>query len=255
MAKVEYKDMIKFVHEITEVHNLFKGLSLAPLKSFEGREIEPLMEYETKLASGFRRLYQVNGDSKIEKICIGELHYMKRAIYSSFSMTPTGDYDLPMFMVEFDQSPPWVSVTVDFFPVVDIAVYDDYRVKYLDPLEPLWNKYKEIPGITEGDRCLVGRRFAPWAWALTTLSPYVIDGKVRETEDRYRALEAAVEYARVWLKLCTIAEPIKETAYKEEVLVRRRQIRQYYEERDPGVEVSKKIFGEERAEMSMGLLF
>jgi hypothetical protein len=66
------------------------------------------------MATGFYKPYLVKGDSKVENIVIGELHYMRRAQYCTFSMTATDEYDLPMYTCEFDQTVPRTSMTADF---------------------------------------------------------------------------------------------------------------------------------------------
>jgi hypothetical protein len=211
--------------------------------------------FETKMATGFYRPYLIKGSDKIEKITIGELHYMKRAKYCALNMTSSDDYDLPIFVCEWDEMAPRIGVTIDFMPVVDIAVHPEYREQYLNPLAGLWRKYRTIPGFTSGGRCLVQRRYGPWPWARETLSPYSLDGKVEEKEDRYTVLEATVEYAKVWLDLLNKAVPVKDLAYKEEMIRRKQTMQKYYRDRDPGGEVLKHIFGEEKTRLFVSLIF
>ncbi len=85
------------------------------------------------MTEGFYRPFLVKGDDKIEKLTIGELHYMKRAIYCSFAITVNDNYDLPLFTCEFDQTAPRISITTDFMPAVDLSVHQEYREKYYTP--------------------------------------------------------------------------------------------------------------------------
>ncbi len=79
MGRVEYKDMIRFEYELVEKHRLFEGLELIPLATYEGMDTGLVRELKTPMATGFYKPYLVRGDSKVEKIVIGELHYMRRA--------------------------------------------------------------------------------------------------------------------------------------------------------------------------------
>ena len=68
-------------------------------------------------------------------------------------------------------------------------------------------------------------------------------------------MEAIVEYARVWLELLKKAEPIKGSEYKQEMLRRKKTMQRYYRDLDPGGEVIKKIFGDEKHRLFVGLVF
>jgi hypothetical protein len=247
--------MIKFTEEIITKPKLFEDIDLVPLDTYNGMDTHAAWEFKTPMATGFYKPYVIRGSNKIEKITFGELHYIRRAIYSAINMTASDDYDLPVFSVEFDESAPRIGVTVDLMPLVDIAVHPEYQEKYLAPLAGLWRKYRTIPGLTKEGRCLVQRRYAPWHWARESLSPFSLDGRIEEPEDRVKILAAIIDYARVWLDLLKKAEPIKDPAYKQEMLTRKRTLQKFYRDRDPGGEVIKKIFGEEKQRLFVSLIF
>lgn len=255
MARVEYKDMIDFAKVILEDYKLFQGIELVPLRTYAGMDTKPAWEFKTPMATGFYKSYLIKGNNKIEKITIGELNYMRRAKYCALNMTSSDDYDLPIYACEFDETAPRVGITVDFMPTVDIAVHEEYVEKYLAPLADLWRKYRTIPGFSKEGRCLVQRRYGPWPWARETLSPFSLDGKVEEREDRKKVVEAIVEYARVWLDLLKKAEPIRDPEYKQEMLMRKKKMQKYYRDLDPGGEVLKKIFGEDKHRLFISLVF
>jgi len=258
-TRVEYKNMLRFSKEIFETYDLFKGLKLVPIKTYEGMDTTPAWDFKAPEATGFYRAYRVEGDNKIDKICVGELHYMNRAIYNLLTIMPTGDYDLPYYYCEYNEFPEYVAITTDLMPLVDIVVYDEYRVKYLDPLESIWQSHKDLPGFTEEGRCFLQRRFGPWPWAKTTLSLYVLDGKIKLPDARRKALDASIEYAKTWLKLRGKAEPIKDPEYREEMLTRKRTLRKCYRNRDRDAdscrEVTNKLFGGEQFKLFMSLMF
>lgn len=255
MARVDYKNMISFKEELVEKRKLFEEMELVPLEDYQGMDTRVLWEFKTPMVTGFYKPYLIKGDDKIEKLTMGELHYMKRAIYCSFSITVNDDYDLPTFTCEFDQTAPRISITTDFMPAVDFAVHPEYRERYYTPIADLWRKYRAIPGLTREGRCLVQRRYGHAPWARESLSPYSLDGKVEEEDARYKVLEAIVAYARAWLNLWRKAEPIKSPAYKQEVIKRRRTVKEYYLARSRGGEMLKKIFGEEKSHLIENLVF
>ena len=255
MARVNYKDMIEFEKVILEEFKLFEGIELATLETYEGMDTTPAREFKTPMASGFYKPYLIKGGSKIEKITIGELHYMRRAKYCILNLTASDEYDLPVYACEFDETAPRLGVTIDFMPTVDISLHEEYREKYYTPLADLWRKHRNIPGFTKDGRCLVQRRYGPWPWARETLSPFSLDGKIEEKEDREKVMEAIVDYARVWLNLLKEAEPIKDPEYKQEMLKRKKTMQKYYRDLDPGGEVLKKIFGQDKHHLFVSLAF
>ena len=192
---------------------------------------------------------------KVEQSILTELHYMKRAKYSLMNMTATDDYDLPVYAIEFDQSAKRIGTTIDLMPLVDVAVHPEYIEKYLAPLAGLWRKYRAIPGFSSEGRCLVQRRYAAWPWARESLSPYTLDGRLDDQEHGYTAIEAAVEYAKIWFDLLEKAEPVRDQAYKQEMLTRKKTLQKLYRDRDPGGEVMKKLFGDEKHHLFVSLAF
>jgi hypothetical protein len=255
MARVDYKNMIRFRDELVEKHKIFDNMELVPLETYEGMDTRVLWEFKTPMIEGFYKPFQVRGDDKIEKLLIGELHYMKRAIYCSLAITVNDAYDLPLLTCEYDQTAPRITVTVDFMPAVDMSVHQEYREKYYSALAGLWRQYRTIEGLTKDGRCLLQRRYGHAPWARETLSCYLLDGKVEEEEARYQVIEAAVAYIRVWLDHWRKAEPVEDPVYKQEIAKRRKTIKEYYLAHSPGGEMLKKLFGKEKSHLIESLLF
>jgi hypothetical protein len=255
MAKVAWNDMTAFAKVIVEDYKLFEGLDLVPLETYEGLDTRPAWEFKAPMATGFYKPYILKGSDRVEKITVGELHYMGRAKYCALNMTASDAYDLPIYACEFDETAPRVGVTMDLMPVVDMARHQEYREKYYGGIAPLWRKYRTIPGFTSEGRCLVQRRYGPWPWARESLSPFSLDGRVEEKHDRETLMEAVVAYARVWLDLLKRAEPIRDEGYRQEMLRRKKKLQKYYRDLDPGGEVMKKIFGEGKHHLFVSLVF
>ncbi len=256
MSRVKFEDMINFIEEVVERPNLFGGLDLEPLETYQGMDTSLGRNIKKPMATGDYRAFRLKGSDKVDKIAYGELHYMKRAKYCSMNMTAGDDYDLPIYACEFDESAKRLSITVDLMPVVDTAVYPEYRKKYLDPLADIWRKSRTIPGLTDEDgRCLVQRRYGPWPWARASMSHFPIDGRVPDSSLRTKIFEPVIEFAKVWLGLLENAEPMPEGDYKNEVLTRKRALQKYFRELDPGGEVLKKVVGHEAERLIVSLIF
>ena len=255
MPRVAYDDMCKFIDEVITQPGLFDHFDLEPMDSYLGRDATPYLEYKKPMAFGTYQGYKVKGSDKIEKIGYGELTYMKRAKYNSLNITAGDNYDLPIFACEFDETPKRISITIDFIPIVDIGVYPEYREKYLDPLNSLWRKYRQLPGLTEDGRCLVERRYGPWPWARASMSHFPIDGRVYEVEDRKQIVDVVIGYAKLYLELLEKAEPIQDPEYQKEVETRRNAVQKYFRDLDPGGAVLKKIFGDEGEKLIVSLIF
>jgi hypothetical protein len=255
MVRVDYKDMVKFADDLIDKYRIFEGIELERLQTYVGMDTGSAWDFKTPMATGYYRPYTIKGSNRVEKITIGELHYMKRAKYCILNLTASDDYDLPVFACEFDETAARVGVTIDVMPLVDIVVYPEYREKYLDPVADLWRQYRTIPGLTTEGRCLVQRRYGPWPWARATQSPYTLDGHIVQPEDRGSIVEACAAYARIWLDCLKKAEPLKDSPYKQEMLARKRTLQKYYRDLDPGGEVIKKIFGEEKHKLFVSLVF
>ncbi|MFC1591089.1 hypothetical protein ACFL43_01045 [Thermodesulfobacteriota bacterium] len=255
MSRVAFNDMVKFVEEVVEKAGLFAGLDLEPLETYQGMDTKVARNIKTPMAAADYRAFRVKGSDKIDKIAYGELHYMKRAKYCSLNLTCGDDYDLPVYACEYDETAKRVSITIDLMPLVDLGAHPQYREKYLDPLGGLWRKACAMEGLTENGRCVVQRRYGPWPWARASMSPYPIDGRLSNTEDRMNILEAVTGYARHWLELLEQAQPMPEGDYREEVLKRKRVMQKYYRDLDPGGEVLKKVVGDAREKVIVSLIF
>ncbi|MCP4714449.1 MAG: hypothetical protein GY868_04970 [Deltaproteobacteria bacterium] len=254
MSRVDFKDMVKFVEEV-EKSGLLSGLDLEPIESYQGMDTGVARNIKTPMAMADYQAFRIKGSDKVDKIAYGELHYMKRAKYCSMNFTCGDDYDLPVYACEYDETAKRLSITVDLMPLVDVGAHPEYRKKYLDPLGGHWRKARVLEGLSVDGRCLVQRRYGPWPWARASMSPYPIDGRLSNTDDRMNVLEAVFGYARTWLELLEQAQPMPEGDYKEEVLKRKRVMQTYYRELDPGGEVLKKVVGNEREKVIVSLIF
>lgn len=209
--------------------------NLQPIDTLEGRSIKPLSEgVEKPFLKGFFKPYKME---KCEKITLCNCIMMDRILASAVIAIPQDDYELPMPVLEWSETENTISVLVDFIPVVDLVMREDYRVKYLDPLEKYWSKYKDLPGM-EPNR---------FAWARQMFSPYYLSGHIpKESEqNRKECLELIQNYLELWINLWQKAEPVKDDGTRECVKERRAHIRKIFRENDEGAKSMRQMVGKE----------
>ena len=60
---------------------------------------------------------------------------------------PQTDCDLPIFLSRWEERASEIIFLVDIIPTVDTLVDEETRVKYIEPINELWQKYASLPGI------------------------------------------------------------------------------------------------------------
>jgi len=85
---------------------------------------------------------------KIAKIAIGDCTIGSQKHIGLCTIVPLEQYWLPLYFSCWDEQQQEISLLVDIMPTVDSLVDEPFRIKYLDPLHPLWEKFASLPGIT-----------------------------------------------------------------------------------------------------------
>jgi len=83
---------------------------------------------------------------KIEKISIGSIT-VGESRYGLCVIFPDAGYDLPIFFSRWDEKKSEIIFLVDLIPTVDTLVDEPYRKKYIESLDPLWQRYESLAGI------------------------------------------------------------------------------------------------------------
>ena len=163
---------------------------------------------------------------KCEKITFSNCIMMDRILACAITAIPLDDYEFPIPVLEWSETENVISVLVDFLPVADLVMRQDYRENYLDPMEQYWTKYKDLPGM-EPNR---------FAWTRQLMSPYSLCGHISKEseENRQLSLEIFTNYLELWMDICRNVEPIKDVVTKEHVKERKTQIRKIFRENDEG---------------------
>ncbi|HUT83453.1 MAG TPA: hypothetical protein VMX95_02295 [Thermodesulfobacteriota bacterium] len=210
-------------------------LELQPIDTIEGKSIKLLRDgIERPFLKGYFKTYQTD---KCEKITICNCILMERILTSAVIAIPNDDYELPMLVLEWSETESVISVVVDYIPLVDLVMREDYRVKYLDPLDQYWTKYKELPGMAPN-------RFA---WSRMLFSPYYHSGHIPKQDEKNikASLELMQNYLELWIDLCKKAEPITDDTHKEHVKARKARIRKIFRDNDEGAKSLLQMVGKE----------
>ena len=209
---------------------LLKDLGLKKLEEIEGEDLRVLQEGITKpmIKGAFRHFY----NDKIEKLAHMWVLISGSIAGGMWMGWPNENYDYPALVMAWEESKKRLHIIIDLMPMVDVVEYESYREKYLDPIEPVFNEYKDLIGPP-----------STYRWFRAQLGPYnIFDGPSGQRE---RALTCQMEYIKHWAELVKNAEPMEDGPYKEYVNKRKRTIQLQLRQRDPLGSVLIRTMGEE----------
>jgi hypothetical protein len=84
---------------------------------------------------------------KLAKIAIGECSIGAARHIGMCTIFPLETYWLPLYVSLWDEQEKEISLLVDVAPTVDSFIDEPFRIKYLESLQPLWDKFANLPGI------------------------------------------------------------------------------------------------------------
>jgi hypothetical protein len=208
---------------------------LQPIETIEGKSIKLLSDGVAQpFFTGFFKPYTMD---KCEKISICNCILMDRILVSGLIAIPHDDYEFPMLVLEWSETDSVISVVVDYIPLADMVMREDYRHTYLDQLDPYWNKYKDMPGMAPN-------RFA---WSRMLFSPYYLSGHVPKQNDRNAAacLDIMRDYLTRWMDIRAQAEPVRDETIKRAITERKTRIRNIFRANDEGAKTMTQMVGKE----------
>jgi NAD-dependent dihydropyrimidine dehydrogenase PreA subunit len=219
---------------------------VAPVQVFthEGTDVTTLQEFDLEGESCFYRVYEAD---KLEKIGLSRMNFYGTMVADVVSITPGPAYDMPYYILDWDESDEHIFFICDLMPSSD-AVYDLNQLQkyFYEPLEDLYNTYREVPGMKP----------SVFHWVRAIHSPYIITGTVEKTGNNIDMIyQCAVDYFNAWLKIYNEAQPQDPASeYMKRVHQRRKNIRELYRENDPGVGTLNKFLGDEMADASLAII-
>ena len=215
-----------------------------PMTTYRGDDITQFEQIETEMMVHTMKCFEAD---KLDKIVTLKADIMGgKIIVWATTIVPKDEYPLPLFTSEVVQAVNHLSFRVDLIPLADCGRDIDYLEKYVVPIEPLWEKYKDIEGM----------RTEKYLWHRVQLSPFYTFGKMKYDVENIeeRSLDITTDYLSLYTKFCSEAEKA-DPAYMELLNGRKRDMLKIMLENDPGEGPLKKALGKEKADKLLALLF
>ena len=218
---------------------------LQPVQIFDykGTDMREINTFTFDKNPCFVQLYNTD---RIEKIAASSINFFGDMTAEVICITPTAEYDLPYYMMDWDESKDHIFFFCDVVPSDDIILNSDHLKEYFyKPLEDIYLEYSfNINGLTK----------SPFHWVRAIHSPYTITGTIDKKDQKSLDLifDCAEKYLRAWIKLWQNAARLDSSSeiYKR-INRRRKVISKLYRENDPGGGAIAKFLGEEKGHKIM----
>ena len=205
---------IKWSPYLEKMREPIDQLKLSEIKEWNGHDPTPAREFKTAQVQGGFKTFRAE---KIEKIGIGSF-YLNNEIHHGFcTIIPDEDYNLPFFMSQWEEGEKEIRFLVDIMPTVDSLIDEDYRKRYLESVQPLWEKYAKLPGICPEESDVIRSLCS----IIYTAAKVPIDKEGM----RLAALAPHTDYLKHYLNFLKEADVIKDDAKRKEVKRKREVIR------------------------------
>ncbi len=204
---------VKWTPYLEKMKGLIDPLQPEPVSRWQGRDLSPALTIDTAQARGGFSAY---GAAKLEKIGIGSCIIAGRQ-YAICTIMPGESYDLPLFLSRLDESADEVNLMVDIIPTVDSLVDEEYRKKYIESVQPLWDRFVSLPGVCPEESDII-RSLASIIYTAARV-PIEKEGM------RLAALAPHTEYLKSYLSFVPGAEPVGDEAKRREIAAKRAALR------------------------------
>jgi len=221
--------------------------AVSPVQQFtlNGLDIHSLNSFDVDGHACFYRLFTAE---KLEKIGVSRMNFYGMMAADVMVIKPGPEYDLPYYIVDWDESDEHIFFICDLLPSDDIGRNSEHLERYFyGPLEDLYQEYATIPGIAPSQ----------FHWVRALHSPYLLTGNIDKSSQANvdRLLAVALKYFDAWLALYRAAEPRNPDSEEMRLVqARRRNIRQLYSANDPGVAALHKFLDEKMAQAALDII-
>jgi NAD-dependent dihydropyrimidine dehydrogenase PreA subunit len=223
-----------FYHIHDRLTEIVQAVGPRQIFTFEGEDITGLNNFEIEGEPSYCRAYTAD---KIEKLGISSVLFYGMMTADAMIVKPSKEYDIPSFVVDWDESDEYIFFVCDLIPNDDPGRNNAYLTKYLyEPLDDIYQTYSTIPGL----------KSSVFHWVRALHSPYLIIGTVEKTKENIDMLaNCACDYLKAWIEIWKKAEPQDPgSPYMKLVHERRKNIRAVYMENDPGAGSLNKVLGD-----------
>lgn len=238
---------IKWSPYLEKMREQMDQLELSEIKEWSGHDLAPAREFKTAQVEGGFTTFRAE---KIEKIGIGSFYLNKEIHHGFCTIIPDEDYDLPMFVSQWEEGEKEIRFLVDIIPAVDSLIDEDYRKRYLESVQPLWEKYASLPGICPEESDVIRSLCS----IIYTAARVPIDKEGM----RLAALAPHTDYLKSYLNFLQEADTVKDDAKRKEVKRKREVIRNILRTRFFGEIVNdsvSKALGSDLQEQMVTILF
>ena len=222
---------------------IFSGLKPVQVFDFKRTDMQEINTFTFDKNPCFVKLYNMD---KIEKISASSINFFGDMAAEVVCITPAARYDLPYYMMDWDESEDHTFFFCDVVPSDDLILNSTHLEDYFyKPLEDLYLEYSfNINSLTK----------SPFHCVRTIHSPYTITGTIDKKDQKSLDLifDCAEKYLRAWINLWQDAAPLDPSSeiYKR-TNRRRKVITNLYHENDPGGGAIAKFLGEEKGHKVM----
>lgn len=219
---------VKWSPYLEKMKGLIDPLQPAALTEWQGRSLAPAREFARGQARGGFSAYCTD---KLEKIGIGSFSHGGNRHFAFLSIMPGESYDLPIFLSRLEEGPDEVILLVDIMPTVDSLVDEEYRKKYIESVQPLWDRFASLPGICPEESDVIR--------SLTSIVYTAARVPIEKEGMRLAALAPHTEYLKSYLAFLPEAAPVADEAKQKELQVKRAALRKtlkahFFKEMLPG---------------------
>lgn len=234
----------EFLNQAERLEKVMQSFNPILMDEYKGMDISFLRDFRVEDPPSRIALKCFKVD-KLDKIFLSYQDYMGQMVAIGCTIWPEDEYALPGFAADWNETPTHIYTNLDFKPLADCGCDLGYLKKYLDPLEPLWKKYKDTPGFEQHQ----------WSWVRAMSSPYNIRRRARqELDNREKRSEMQIEYLKVYIELWKESTP-QNLDYMKVLNKKKKVMRESYKDRDPLRGAMIKSFGTEIAERILMIAF
>lgn len=205
---------IKWVPYLETMKEPLNQLRLSEIKEWSGHDLTPAKAFKIDRVQGGFHAFRTE---MIEKIGMGSF-YLDQTIHHGFcTIIPDEDHDLPLFVSQWEEGEKEIRFLVDIMPTVDSLIDKDYREKYVESAQPLWEKYASLPGICPEESDVIR--------SLCSIIYTAAHVPIDKEGMRLAALAPHKAYLEHYLNYLKEACPIKDDAKRSEVKRKREAVR------------------------------
>jgi len=200
---------------LEKMGELIDQLKPTALTEWEGHALSPIQDIKASQITGGFKAYK---SEKIEKIGLGSLSLSDGTQYGFCTIMPQENYDLPLFLSRWEEREKEITILVDIMPTVDSLVDEEYRKKYIESVQPLWDRFVSLAGICPEESDVI-RSLCSIIYTAARV-PIEKDGM------RLAALAPHTEYLKSYIAFVPDAAPVASDTKKKEIHKKKAALRE-----------------------------